>query len=197
MEALCETINIYEEAARRMNDLPDNHLMMMVRNGDLDKLGVLFERYKSRLFRYFYLHTGDQPVSEDLVQNVFIRILRFRERFEPMGEFRSWMFTIAYHAKVDHFRSNKYASRCDAMGENDLITGETAEDEMIRRENVSRLEEALRRLRDDYREVLILSRYEGLKYGEIGEMIGCSQGAVKVRIHRAIHELREIFDGLE
>jgi RNA polymerase sigma factor (sigma-70 family) len=199
MEALEEAIQIETVGgtALRMDDLHDNELMVLVKAGDLDKLGILFERYKTRLYRYFYLNTGDQDASEDLVQNVFMRIIRFRDRFEAAGEFRSWMFSIAYHAKIDHFRKGKRTQRHEELRETDAVLERTAEHDMIDSENVSRLESALQRLRDDYREVLILARYEELKYREIAEMLGCSEGAVKVRIHRALQELKGIFDRLE
>lgn len=79
--------------------LSDNSLMAKVRDGDLDRLGLLFERYKKPLYGFFYGLNRQQELSEDLVQNTFLRILKYRHLFrdEPTrglsgGDFRAWMF---------------------------------------------------------------------------------------------------------
>lgn len=179
-----------------MDHGPDNLLMLQVRDGDLDKLGVLFERYKMRLYRYFYLRTGNAAGSEDLVQNVFVRIIRYRDRYEPVGEFRSWLFRIAHNLAVDFVRKRARRRSLDDLHD-EPVDWNTAERNTLKEERVKLLEKALFRLRDDYRELLILSRYQGLKYGEIADIAGCSPEAVKLRIHRAMKELRALYMELE
>ncbi|GEM_PF-2647087 len=99
-----------------MNTISDNQLMANVKAGDLDKLGVLFERYKKPLYRYFYLQTGNCTACEDLVQSVFMRIIKYRDRFRPIGEFRSWMFRIAHNLGVDYMRRRSRSRRIDDVG---------------------------------------------------------------------------------
>ncbi len=72
----------------------DNNIMLMVKSGEIDRLGLLFERYKKPLFGYFYRTFHDKETSEDLVQNVFIRILKYRSKFTGYGKFSSWMYRI-------------------------------------------------------------------------------------------------------
>lgn len=180
-----------------MDTTPDNQLMLHVKAGDLDKLGVLFERYKIPLHRYFYLQTRDNAVSEDLVQNVFMRIIRYRERFQPVGQFKSWMFSIAHNLGIDHHRKRAKHRQLDEIRDDKRIERRTAEADLLHDERLALLEKALQRLRGDYREVLILSRYQELKYQEIGEILGCSEGAVKTRIHRALQELKQLYRELE
>jgi RNA polymerase sigma factor (sigma-70 family) len=81
--------------------------MVKVREGDLDRLGLLFERYKKPLYGFFYGLNREQELSEDLVQNTFLRILKYRHLFRGEGDFRAWMFQIARNVNNDHHRRNK------------------------------------------------------------------------------------------
>ncbi len=176
---------------------PDNGLMMEVKNGDLDKLGSLFEKYRHPLYRYFHLKTGGCDDCEDLVQNVFVRILKYRDRYQPHGEFKSWMFSIAHNLSIDYMRRKGRAGNETELLDTHAVSDPGAEEELIKGERLAKLEKALSMLREDYREALVLSRYENMKYKEIGEITGCSEGAVKVRIHRALIELKRLYDGSE
>src|SRR5579863_9148355 len=82
--------------------LPDEELMAMVRDGSGEALGVLFERYQSPLFNFYSRLTADRPASEDLVQEVFVRILRYRRSYRVGTPFRAWMYQIARNARRDH-----------------------------------------------------------------------------------------------
>jgi RNA polymerase sigma factor (sigma-70 family) len=185
------------EMTRCMETDSDNQLMLQVRAGDLDKLGLLFKRYRMPLYRYLYYQTWDSTASEDLVQKVFERIIRYRDRFRPGGEFKSWMFRIAHNLAVDFLRKRLRNHQLDRECGESSIDPYTAEDEILHNERISLLKEAMQRLREDYREVLILSRYQDFKYQEIGDILGCSEGAVKVRIHRALKELKKLYHELE
>jgi len=82
----------------------DKALMLQVKNGDLDALGVLFERYHHRLFGFFYRLTSRRDISADLVQDVFERILRYRTSYTGNGDFSTWLFQIARNRHADHYR---------------------------------------------------------------------------------------------
>src|SRR5690348_11487914 len=83
--------------------LTDNALMLRVRDGETDTLGLLFERYKRPLYGFFYGMNRDSELSEDLVQNVFFRILKYRYLFRGEGDFKTWMFHIARNVNNDHY----------------------------------------------------------------------------------------------
>ena len=174
----------------------DNQLMGEVRSGDLDKLGLLFERYKAALFGYFYRNTRCAETSEDLVQSVFLRILKYKARFSGDGKFTTWMYHIAHNVYTDHFKKNIKVN-AGHLSKAEPEDCETAERLCLKNERVQLIEQALFRLSKDQREILVLSRYEGLKYREISEILGCSEGAVKVRIFRAITNLKQIYSELE
>lgn len=172
--------------------------MIKVRDGDLDKLGLLFERYKKPLFGFFYGMNKDREISEDLVQNVFFRILKYRYLFRGDGDFKTWMFHIARNVNHDHFRKSKWKER-DSLEhwENRLALQDNRQTEFQTDEELQLLALALHRLPEDKREILLLSKYQEKKYSEIGKILGCSEGAVKVKVFRALQELKEVYKKLE
>jgi len=174
--------------------------MAKVRDGDPEKLGLLYERYKRPLLGFFVGMVRDRELGEDLVQNTFVRILKYRHLFrarlhddvsggERDGDFRTWMYHIARHARVDFLRKRRGEIEWDDAYAAPVMPGDPAEAAQHRR----CLALALQRLPDDKREVLVLSRFQGLRYDAIGQLLKCEPGAVKVRVHRAMRELREQF----
>lgn len=181
-----------------MNSPGDNALMIKVRDGDLSKLGPLFERYKKPLFGFFYGMNRDADLSEDLVQNVFLRILKYRYLFRGEGDFKTWMFHIARNVSNDHFRKAKWTAKDDLKKwEDRLGNHDNRQTEFQQDEELQLLSLALDKLPDEKREVILLSKFHDKKYREIGEILGCSEGAVKVKVFRALQELREVYKKLE
>lgn len=184
--------------ASHLNSLGDNALMVKVKDGDLDKLGLLFERYKKPLFGFFYGMNRDVAASEDLVQNVFFRILKYRYLFREEGEFRTWMYHIARNVSHDHFRKIKGKAKDDVDNWKERLgSDENRQLEFQRDEERALLAMAMDRLPEDKREVLLLSKFEDKKYREIGEILGCTEGTVKVKVFRALQELKEVYRKLE
>jgi RNA polymerase sigma factor (sigma-70 family) len=174
----------------------DTELMVAVREGDLAQLGVLFERYHVGLFNFFLRLTGNRQLSEDLVQEAFIRILKYRKTFRQPGEFRPWLFKLARNAVAAYFRKHGRDHLPAAEPEEPVCDSPTALAELERAESARRLRAALLRLPYERREVLLLSRFGELRYEQIAELLGCSVGAVKLRVHRAVKQLREVYDGM-
>jgi RNA polymerase sigma-70 factor (ECF subfamily) len=167
--------------------------MRGVRGGDVAKLGLLFERYHRPLFDFLARMTGDRAAAEDLVQDVFVRVLKYRATFRDEGRFETWVFRIARNARADWFKSRGTPAEIldEAAGHPAPVA--PIDEQLARDRDVACLERALLMLRDDKRELIVLARYRGMKHEAIAELLGVEAGTVKVRIHRAMRELREIF----
>ncbi len=169
--------------------------MKKVKAGDLDKMGLLYERHKKKLFGFFYNMNNNALLSEDLVQNVFIRLIKYKHTFTGNGSFLAWMFTTARNVNNDHFNKNKrfYREREISSVEYKIESDTDTEKEIHVNENQRLLQIALNKLDADKREVLVLSKLKEIKFSEVGEIMGCSEGAAKVKAHRALKELRSVF----
>jgi RNA polymerase sigma-70 factor (ECF subfamily) len=177
----------------------DNALMLKVKEGDLDKLGLLFERYNQRLYRFFYRMTRRRDISEDLVQGVFERILKYRHSYTNNGSFATWIFQIARNLQIDHYKSNQNNEELGDFIDWDELEGESleSEKEQPEKDQLKQLQQALDQLDDTKKQTLVLSRFEGFKYKEIAEIMNCTESAVKVRIFRAINELEVLIKELK
>lgn len=172
--------------------------MARVRDGDLDQLSLLFARYKRPLMGFFYGLTRDTEASEDLLQNTFFRVLRYRHLFRGDGEFRSWLFHIARNVNHDRYRKEgKLKKESIDLWANRLTHEDHSSNQWIRQEEHERLAAALAKLDEDKREVLLLSKYQEKRYREIGLVLGCTEAAVKVKVFRAMNELRQIYMDME
>ncbi len=177
-----------------MSSTADKALMMKVKEGQFEKLGLLYERYSRSLYSFFYRKTKEQQLSEDLVQSVFERMLKYRDTYTGTGSFTTWMFSIARNAHIDHYRKHKRL-REDEILDAERIPGEDPtgyvdKDDRSKRKLI--LEQALDKLGEDKKEVVILSRFEGLRYQEIADIQGITESAVKVRMFRAMKDLKKI-----
>ena len=177
---------------------PDDELMIRVKHGDLDQLAVLYERYSRALFGFFFKITLDSQASEDLVQTVFFKIIKYRDRYRAEeGSFVTWMFRIAHNAHIDHYHSLERLRNEVRIGEADVRGDEDPDEDFLKKERSRLIKEALGRLTGEQREVLILSRYQGLKYEEIAEILKCRVNTVKARVFRAMEKLRRVYRQLE
>jgi RNA polymerase sigma factor (sigma-70 family) len=176
-----------------MKSVPDEDVMLQVRNGEVEMLGVLFDRYQTPLYNFYAKMTQDRVVSEDLVQEVFLRILRYRQTYRPGTTFRTWMYQIARNTRLDQVRKR----RPETPFASEPVAPAVLSDSAPRQQEAAMLQRALMQLPEDKRELLVLSRFQELKYDEIARLLGCEVGAVKVRVHRALQQLREIFRQLE
>lgn len=165
----------------------DEEVMLQVREGAGEMLEILFDRYHAKLFNYYVRLTGDRALSEDLVQDVFYRILRSRHTYRPGSPFKPWIYQVARNARTDHFRRP-----VEVQFQDDMAEPIDPKDEVSDRAQNDLLRRALLQLPEEKREVLLLSRFQGMKYSEIAELLGCEVTTIKTRVFRAIQELRQI-----
>jgi len=171
----------------------DEELMVAVREGRIDQMGILFGRYRDSLYEFFSRLTGNRVASEDLVQEVFVRILEYRSSYRESNRFVAWMYQIGRNARADYLRKHKLVPReavTLAAPEHDITTPSR---QLEASEERALLQCALMQMSESNRELLILARYQEMKYVDIAELLGVELPVVKSRVHRAMKELREVF----
>ena len=173
----------------------DHELMIAVRAGEIRRLGELFERHHRPLYGFFVRLTNQPNASEDLVQIVFYRILKYRHTYRDEGKFSAWIYHLARKVAADHFRkSASTPTPADPVDfEDQPDQGEAPDAKAATADDVALMRRALTRVSHEHREVLVLSRLQHLNHQEIARLLDCSVGAVKVRAHRALKELREVY----
>lgn len=182
-----------------MNLLEDHSLMLKVKDGDVEKLNLLYKRYSRRFFGFFYTMTKDGATSEDLVQNVFMRILKYKHTYSATGDFEVWAFQMARNVHHDHYRKNKRYVYKEAMDpyESELNDTGNRETEMEKSDELNYLQKALDSLSAEKRELIELVRFQKVKYAKAAEMLGVTESAIKVRVHRILKELRDSYVKLD
>jgi RNA polymerase sigma factor (sigma-70 family) len=182
-----------------LDTLPDNALMLKVKNGDIDKMGLLYERYHRQLYRFIFNMTRQKELSEDMVQNIFLRMLKYPDSFMGFGEFKTWMYHIARNTVYDHFRKVKRTPvHSDVKNyEEKIESGQAADSGLEKEHELKTLESAMEKLSDENRELLILCRFQELKYNEVARILNTTEGAIKVRVHRALNQLKSNYLKIE
>lgn len=178
-------------------ELDDISLMALVNAGEIDKAGLLYERYKRPLYAYFFKITcSDNQASEDLVHTVFYRVIRYRASFTGEGNFAKWLFRIAHNTGIDHNRKTKHVNNYQTMIYATRSAG-YEDNDLEKNEQLAILQQAMKRLKPDERELLVLSKIDCLKYREISAILNLSESNVKTRIFRALKKLKDIYSKID
>lgn len=168
--------------------------MDKVQAGQIGQVGVLYERHKKNLFGYFFRCSQDRSLSEDMVQNVFIKVIRYKDQFKGQGEFSYWLYRIARNTWLDKVKKNDPIHRAIEI-DNDRFEGSysvKAAHFMTQEIQKEKLNKALDMISPEKKDAIILSRYQGLDYKTIAVMSDCSENAIKSRVMRGILEIKEI-----
>ena len=166
--------------------------MDQVRAGRGDLVGLLFDRHHRPLYGFFVNLTRNGVLSEDLCQEVFLRVLRYAPSFRPGAAFRPWLYQIARNVLLDHQQRLRPQAPLEVAEQlPDPQPG--AQALAIAQSDAERLSQALARLPLDKQELLLLSRDPELSAQDLAGLYGCTPGALKVRVHRALNDLRAHF----
>lgn len=169
-----------------MEQLTDEILMAKVAEGNLDVLKILFNRHHKHVFNFLHKMCSDRMLSEDLTQEVFYKLMKYRSSYNN-GRFVSWLFTIARNSMNTHFRRvSKNYEDVDEIDYKLIIQEEEKED-------YSDLHRAINKLEPSDRELVILNRFQEIKYEELAEIVGSTPGAVKTKVSRALKKLKTIY----
>lgn len=177
--------------------MTDEVIMEAVKSGNLQQATLLFERYNKRIFNFLARMTIDKALAEDLTQNVFLRIIKYRNSYRDGARFQSWIYQIARNVFSDHYQTikNRYSDFVDVEKISDHMPDN--EDSEILDEKEELLQRSLARLSEDQRELLVLTRFQQMKYEEVAALMDTTVANIKVRVHRALIKLREHYFELE
>jgi RNA polymerase sigma-70 factor (ECF subfamily) len=167
----------------------DVRLMLAVRAGDGEAFDALFRRWSAPLLRYLNRMVRDVAAAEELVQEVFLRVHRSRERYSPDARFSTWLYRIATNLALNELRCPRHRAlhqSADAEGAEPIRDEGVAPDEVAHaRQLGERVEAELEQLPEKQRAALWLAAVEGLSYAEVAEALDVSEKAVKALVHRA------------
>jgi RNA polymerase sigma-70 factor, ECF subfamily len=196
-----------ERIARRALDykkLTDQEVVALARQGREAAYRELIGRYQRPVFSLIYRLVRDREKSEDLTQETFIKVTNALDRYDSTYKFSSWIFKIAHNTALDLLRKKEpetlsldgsphaeTASEIEASTLTAVSTDETPEEFAASRELGGHIEQAIARLRPEYRTAILLCHVEGYAYDEIAEVMSVPLGTVKTYIHRARNELKE------
>jgi RNA polymerase sigma-70 factor (ECF subfamily) len=178
-----------------MQAVSDEQLIRWVADGDASCLGTLFERHHRGVYRYCMQMTRSGTMSEDLVQEVFLRVLKRASSFRGEGSCKAWLFNIARNVTFDYLRKVEPNANTeqDAEGDEQLIDHRSSEQAAAGRQNLQLVERALAEIPAAAREVIWLGRFVFEDYEELARALGCTASAARVRMHRAMEALQSTF----
>jgi len=177
--------------------MTDELVMEAVKRGDLQQASLLFERYNKRIFNFLAQLTMDRSLAEDLTQNVFVRILKYRTSYREGLRFQSWIYQVARNVFSDHYQANKnkFSDFVDVEKVSDYLSDHNDAEEMDEKEKI--LHRSMAKLSEEQRELLVLTRFQQMKYEEVAVIMDTTVANIKVKVHRAIAKLREHYFELE
>ena len=174
----------------------DAHLVGLCLQGDPSAWAQLVQRHSAHLYQLFYRFTGNRQQAEDLTQDVFLRVFQSLASYRPAeGSFKTWVTTVGRNLLTDSYRKGHWDRQTSSLDEEAAsvarrpATGPSPESAASRQELAAQIEEALRSLRPELREAVILRDLQELDYREIQDVLGVPEGTVKSRINRGRIEL--------
>jgi RNA polymerase sigma-70 factor (ECF subfamily) len=191
------------------SNTPDEALMAYYQKGDITAFEELFRRHKRSVYSYIYRYTGNPEESEEVFQNVFIKLHRASKDYIPTAKFTTWLFTIVRNLCIDRHRKVRLRNNVSlddykdesSRSLHDVLASETPlPDSQSSDVEIGRiLEEALNHINEDQKEVFLMREKSGLKFEEIAQVIGVSVNTVKSRMRYALENLKKYLEksGLE
>jgi RNA polymerase sigma-70 factor (ECF subfamily) len=188
---------------RSPHDDSDVQLMLRFQDGDMEAFQQLFRKYSSSVVNFAFQFLGSRARAEEIAQEVFLQVYRWQKRYEPKAKFSTWLFKIANNHCLNEVRKGEYRLVSEPL---DTVVGAEGEERerdfpdanpgrgeeiLAAKEAADKIQTILRRVPENQRAALILSRLEGLSYQEVAEVLGSTEKAVKSLVFRATQSLKE------
>ncbi len=182
--------------------MTDAEIMLRVREGDDVGFNFLIEKYRKPIINFMYRMVHNQAVAEELAQEVFLRVYRSRQTYRAEAKFTTWLYRIATNLGVNHARDTKHERSAQTiyLDQPDPETGTTpdvadmhpgAEEEMVKDERMKAIRKHVMALPERQRTAVLMHKYQGMDYKEIGAVLRLSESATKSLLFRAYQTLRE------
>jgi len=176
----------------------DAELMLRVKDGDGASFALLLGKYRASVNHFLYRMVQDQAIAEELAQEVFLRVYRSRETYEPTAKFTTWLYRIATHLALNWLRDQKHErsqQRLDETSECAPVRevqdrAPSVEQKLLHQVNVDEVREAVAALPDKQRAAVLMHKYDEMEYSQIAKVLSCSESAVKSLLFRAYETLR-------
>jgi RNA polymerase sigma-70 factor, ECF subfamily len=176
----------------------DAELMLRVKGGDGASFAILLEKHRLPVIHFLYRMVQDQGVAEELAQEVFLRVYRSRESYEPTAKFTTWLFRIATHLALNSLRDGKHR-RMEERLDNDSgdipvlqVSDQrpSVEQRMVHQARMEEIRRAVATLPEKQRAAVLMHKYEEMEYSQIAKVLNCSESAIKSLLFRAYETLR-------
>lgn len=174
----------------------DNLLLLRLKKKDPDAFAKLYDLYVTPIYRFIYFKVPSQQDAEDLTSEVFLKVWTYITETEDVIEnFRALIYKIARNSVVDFYRSK---SRCESVQEEEVVMlipdhrQQSLLSQIEAKVELSNLELILKKIKDEYRDVIVLKYIEGLSTKEIAKIMDKSNGSVRVLLHRALNVIKEM-----
>jgi RNA polymerase sigma-70 factor (ECF subfamily) len=175
----------------------DAELMLRVKDGDEESFSSLLSKHRDPVINFLYRMVQNQAVAEELAQDVFLRVYRARNTYEPTAKFTTWLYRIATHVALNFLRDGRVARAAvplDGLDGQPVIelraSDPSIEDRLVADVRAREIRAAILALPEKQRAAVILHKYQELDYREIAVSLRCSESAVKSLLFRAYETLR-------
>jgi RNA polymerase sigma-70 factor (ECF subfamily) len=190
------------QGSEHFHEMEDSAIMLELSAGNMAAFDYLLQKYRKPIINFMYRMVHNQAVAEELAQEVFLRVYRSRETYRAEARFSTWLYRIATNLGVNHARDTRHERSAATvyLDEPDSDTGTTpdvadmtpgAEAHMLRRERLNAIRQHVMALPERQRTAVLMHKYEGMDYRQIGDVLKLSESATKSLLFRAYQTLRE------
>jgi RNA polymerase sigma-70 factor (ECF subfamily) len=194
--------NCVQQGSAHFVELEDSAIMLELSAGNMSGFDFLIQKYRKPIINFMYRMVHNQAVAEELAQEVFLRVYRSRETYRAEARFSTWLYRIATNLGVNYARDTRHERTASTiyLDEQDSDTGTTpdvadstpgAEAAMLRRERLNAIRDHVLALPERQRTAVLMHKYEGMDYKQIGDVLKLSESATKSLLFRAYQTLRE------
>ena len=190
------------QGSAHFHEMEDSAIMLELRAGNMSGFDYLLQKYRKPIVNFMYRMVRNQAVAEELAQEVFLRVYRSRETYRAEARFSTWLYRIATNLGVNYARDTRHERTASTiyLDEADSDTGTTpdvadntpgAEAGLLRRERLNAIRQHVLALPERQRMAVLMHKYEGMDYKQIGDVLKLSESATKSLLFRAYQTLRE------